>query len=190
MSEPTSLRRARPRICDEAASPPWDGDGLPGLDRPDDRSVTEAGLRWSWYRFDELPPRTLYGILKLRQAIFIVEQNVAYADIDGKDLTCAHLVCTFADEVVAYARAVPEGLFKPGAVSFGRVTVRHDLRRVGLGKALVARVLERIDTTRGALPIEISSQYYLKTFYASFGFIAYGEQYIEDQISHIAMRRA
>ncbi|MGY6283726.1 GNAT family N-acetyltransferase [Methylorubrum extorquens] len=149
----------------------------------------QIGLRWSWYEFDELPPRTLYGILKLRQEIFIVEQDVVYPDIDGKDLRSAHLVCTFSDEVVAYSRLVPEGLFKQGALSFGRVTVRQDLRRVGLGRAVVSKVLERADESRGQLPIEISSQYYLMKFYASFGFVPHGDQYIEDHIPHIAMRR-
>lgn len=149
-----------------------------------------SSLVWAWHEFKDLSPRLLYGILRLRQDIFIVEQGVPYADLDGKDLHCHHLVCSLAGDVVAYLRIVPPGLFKPGSFSFGRVTVRRDLRGVGLGRVLVARGLAQLDSVRGVTPVEISSQYYLMHFYRSFGFAEYGDKYIEDHIPHIAMRKS
>ncbi len=42
-------------------------------------------------RFDELSTAELYEILKLRNAVLIVEQNCAYQDIDGLDETVYHM---------------------------------------------------------------------------------------------------
>jgi ElaA protein len=67
------------------------------------------------------------------------------------------------------------------------VVVKQSMRGTGLGRALVARGLEYLDTMRNGHPIKISSQLYLKDFYASFGFSMQGEPYIEDLIPHIAM---
>ena len=36
--------------------------------------------------FAEIEPRTLYGILRLRAEVFVVEQACAYLDLDGRDL--------------------------------------------------------------------------------------------------------
>lgn len=43
--------------------------------------------------FEKLSTTELYKILKLRNEIFIVEQNCVYQDIDDKDLKCHHLMC-------------------------------------------------------------------------------------------------
>lgn len=36
-------------------------------------------------RFEELTVEELYEILKIRVAVFVVEQNCPYQEIDGKD---------------------------------------------------------------------------------------------------------
>ena len=45
---------------------------------------------WSWHRFDELSVAELYQILRLRAAIFVVEQECAYLDPDGMDAPARH----------------------------------------------------------------------------------------------------
>ena len=54
--------------------------------------------------FDELDPATLYEILRLRVDVFVVEQECAFADLDGRDRepTCRHLWLSREGEVVAY----------------------------------------------------------------------------------------
>ena len=131
----------------------------------------------------------LYSLLKLRESIFIVEQNVPYPDIDGKDLHCKHLMGFLDGELVCYMRIVPLNIFENGYYSLGRVTVKSDLRSHGVGKKLVQLGINHLDEVRGSHPVKISSQLYLKDFYSSFGFIAQGEPYIEDRILHIAMVR-
>lgn len=147
----------------------------------------QMNVQWIWSSFDGFNVNQLYEVLKLRQEIFIVEQQVPYPDIDDKDRLCMHLMGQVDNEIVAYMRLVPLHLFERGYFSLGRVVVKQSMRGTGLGRALVARGLEYLDTMRNGHPIKISSQLYLKDFYASFGFSMQGEPYIEDLIPHIAM---
>lgn len=144
---------------------------------------------WRLSHFESLTTRELYKILALRESIFIVEQDVPYVDIDGKDLQCTHLMGFLDNELVAYLRIVPKGLFKPDSFSMGRVILKKSLRGGDIGRTLVRLGLDYLDSIRNGVPIRISSQLYLKNFYSQFGFVAEGEPYIEDRIPHIAMTR-
>ena len=42
--------------------------------------------------FNELDTDTLYDILQLRSSVFVVAQNCAYQDIDGKDKKALHII--------------------------------------------------------------------------------------------------
>ncbi len=152
-------------------------------------SISPDNLEWTWSSFDNISIEHLYKILDLRQRIFIVEQNVPYIDIDGKDLHCRHLTGFLGSELLAYMRIVPVGLFAADGYSFGRVVTRSDIRGTGIGREMVCRGIEYLDKIRNGTSIKISSQLYLKEFYASFGFISIGEPYIEDKILHISMVR-
>ena len=41
--------------------------------------------------FDQLTNNELYTILKERTAVFVVEQNCPYLEVDGKDLQSYHV---------------------------------------------------------------------------------------------------
>lgn len=144
-------------------------------------------VAWRFSSFENLSLQDLYSILALRESIFIVEQDVPYVDIDGKDHDCTHLMGFLDKELVAYMRIVPFGLFKPDAFSMGRVVLKKSLRGGPIGKMLVGLGVDHLDSIRKGEPIRISSQLYLKNFYSKFGFVAHGEPYIEDRIPHVAM---
>lgn len=146
-------------------------------------------LVWCFRDFESLKIQELYDILALRESIFIVEQDVPYIDIDGKDMRCTHLMGYLDNELVAYLRMVPKGLFKPDSFSIGRVVLKQSLRGGKIAHTLVGLGLEYLDSIRQGAPICISSQLYLKNFYSKFGFVAEGQPYIEDRIPHIAMTR-
>ena len=42
-------------------------------------------------KFNQLSVEEIYGILKLRSEVFVVEQNCVYQDLDGKDELAIHL---------------------------------------------------------------------------------------------------
>lgn len=147
-------------------------------------------VEWRWMRFDELHPPSLYAALQLRQQIFVVEQGVPYSDIDGRDLMASHLFCFFHGHLAGYLRTLPKDLFARGYASFGRVVVHARCRRLGIARQLVERAIKQLSETEPGVPIKISSQLYLRDFYASFQFVAHGHSYIEDRIPHIAMTRS
>lgn len=159
--------------------------------RQAEQSISDMGeaVEWRFSKFDSLTLTELYNILALRESIFIVEQDVPYVDIDGKDLHCTHLMGYLDQELVAYLRIVPFGLFKKDCFSLGRVVLKPSLRGGSIAKTMVGLAIEHLDSIRNEQPIRISSQLYLKNFYSRFGFIAEGEPYIEDRILHIAMIR-
>jgi len=142
---------------------------------------------WFLRSFDDLSNDELYNILKLRNAIFIVDQQCAFADLDGKDQTdCYHLFCTSNGQIVAYARIFgPEQIYQEPCLS--RVCTSLDQRGKGLGKELLKRAIDEMSRLFPGRSIRIGAQLYLKTFYESFGFKVDGNLYIEDGIEHIEM---
>lgn len=136
--------------------------------------------------FEELTTTELYQILKLRSEIFIVEQNCAYQDIDGKDLKCHHLMCLVAGKLAGYTRIVPKGLSYEDA-SIGRVVIGSDFRGLGLGKQLMENSIKACKDVFDESKIRISAQLYLLKFYNSLGFKEIGNPYDEDGIQHIEM---
>jgi ElaA protein len=147
-----------------------------------------ASTTWHTRAFNELSPIELYSLLRLRSAVFVVEQQCLFEDIDGKDATARHLIAIDNGEVVAYSRLYPPGVVYEEA-SIGRVATAMRVRRTGLGRELMTRSIGAIETHWGKVPIRIGAQAYLRTFYESFGFRVAGDGYIEDGIPHFQMLR-
>jgi ElaA protein len=147
-------------------------------------------LQWQLKTFHSLTPEEFYAIMRLRQEVFIVEQNCAYLDADGKDIHCHHLSgFNNEGELVAYSRIVPPGI-SYDEPSIGRVITSLKERRGGYGKELMEKAIEETIRLYGNTAIRIGAQQYLKRFYGSFGFVQQGEPYMEDGIPHIIMLKA
>lgn len=140
-------------------------------------------VKVEWFEFDALSAGQVYDLLRLRQDIFIVEQQATFPDIDGEDWNCLHGI-TFDETggMTGTVRLVPPGVAGHGAneTSFGRVAVSKDMRGTGLGKALVAAAIDRLKTDYPDLPIRIEGQAYLAGLYQSFGFAAEGDVFDDD----------
>jgi ElaA protein len=144
-------------------------------------------LQWNCKRFEELSAAELYEILRLRSEVFVVEQNCVFLDMDNMDQGCWHLMGTNdAGELMAYTRLVPPGHIYPMA-SIGRVVSAPAARRTGAGRELMQESIKRVHELFGKGDIKIGAQYYLKNFYASFGFEQVSDIYLEDGIEHIYM---
>jgi len=143
-------------------------------------------LEWILKRFNELTNMELYQLLKERTAVFVVEQNCPYLEVDGKDISSYHLYAEVDGELVAYLRILPPGVSYPEA-SLGRIFVKEKYRGKGYAVELVQRGIDFIYTELKETTIKIQAQDYLKTFYGSFGFEPISEVYLEDNIPHIDM---
>ena len=140
--------------------------------------------------FHELTALQIYTIMALRQEVFVVEQNCAYLDADGKDLRGWHLM-GFDDngKLVAYARLLPRGISYEKHCSIGRVIVALSHRGKGIGQELMRTALAWTDRLFPNETVKIGGQSYLRNFYESFGFVVSGEEYLEDDIPHFPMVR-
>jgi len=147
-------------------------------------------VEWKWSLFDELSARDLYAILKIRQAVFVVEQDCAYQDIDDIDQHAWHLLgkqqSGATQRLVAYLRLVYPTIKYPEP-SIGRVLTGASARGQGLGKAMTREALAQAAREYPGQPVRISAQSYLFEFYNEFGFEIVSEPYDEDGIPHVEM---
>lgn len=138
-------------------------------------------------KFADLTTQEFYEIVKERIAVFVVEQNCPYQEVDEIDSQAWHTY--FKDEegkISAYTRIFEED----GTIHFGRVLVNSEHRKEGLGRKIVQRTMEVIEANYPQRPIVIGAQVYLQSFYESFGFEAISDVYLEDDIPHIDMKKS
>lgn len=137
-------------------------------------------------KFSELSIEELYGLLQLRSAIFVVEQDCVYQDIDGKDKKALHVLGKKNGKVIAYTRIFKSGDYFEES-SIGRVAVHEAYRKYGYGKDIMKASINSLHEQFSEEKIKISAQIYLNKFYSELGFKAIGEEYLEDGIPHIQM---
>ena len=136
--------------------------------------------------YQDLEIDELYAMMALRAAVFVVEQNCVYQDLDYKDQKALHVMGWINGKLVAYTR-----LFGPGdyfdQASIGRVIVAMDERGHNYGHQIMSASINAITQHYKTDRIDISAQTYLEQFYTAHGFLPSGEEYLEDGIPHIKM---
>jgi ElaA protein len=147
-----------------------------------------TAIDWQWYAFDELTPSLLYSLLKLRQDVFILEQQCFYPDLDDQDQSSQHLLGLVNDQVHAYLRIIPKTLDGEPVYYIGRVLTDETLRGQGAGRAMMTMALDYLDSNYTGCTVQLSAQLYLQAFYESLGFQVISEPYDEDGIMHIDMQ--
>ncbi|MDM8190072.1 GNAT family N-acetyltransferase [Pseudomonas koreensis] len=148
-------------------------------------------IEWICKHHRDLGKEQLYAFLKLRSDVFVVEQKCAYPDLDGQDLDgdTHHLMGWEDDQLMAYLRLLdPES--QGGDVVIGRVVTAPAGRGKGLGHAMMEQALKQAEKHWPQVPIYLSAQAHLQRYYGQYGFVAVGEEYLEDDIPHIGMRRS
>ncbi len=135
--------------------------------------------------FDELTPRELHDLLRLRAQVFVLEQDCVYLDLDGRDPEpgVEHVWVAVDDHVAAVARILPE---PDGAFSVGRIVTDPAHRGRGLAARVVRDSLDRV-RARGGSTVQIGAQAQLTGWYRSLGFEVAGDRYLEDGILHVPM---
>lgn len=145
-------------------------------------------IKYTCKKFEDLSVHELYGMMRLRQEVFTVEQNCPYLDADGKDIHGYHVMGTDNNGTIhCCTRLLPEGISYQGYISIGRVANSQYVRGSGEGKKLMIFSIEMIKSLFPGYPIKIGAQQYLKKFYESLGFKDINIPYLEDGIPHIIM---
>ena len=136
----------------------------------------------------------------IRRTVFIDEQGVSEAEeYDGTDGACVHVVAYDDGVPVSTGRLMinpPVGSIDPGTGEkinhddfiIGRVATLKSHRGKGLGRAVMESLIKSCVMMGGNRQI-LHAQTQARTFYESIGFTAYGEEFIEADIPHVAMER-
>ena len=137
--------------------------------------------------FGELNTTELYEILRTRTEIFVVEQNCAYQDLDGKDQEAVHVFTwNEAGRIEACLRVFWRDKEK-GIAQIGRVvTLNHGN---GLGGLILHRGVEIAANDFKAKKIYLEAQEYVIGYYAKEGFEVTSEPFLEDGIPHVTMEK-
>jgi len=137
---------------------------------------------------DDLPVRTAYDVWRLRQQVFVVEQDCPYPDLDGRDLEAStrHVVllddADGRDAVLGTLRVLDDG----GWARIGRVVVAPTVR----GRGLAAVMMDEAMALCGDREVRLDAQTGLTAFYEGYGFVVTGPEFDEDGIMHVPMARA
>ena len=135
-------------------------------------------------RFDELTTREFHDLLRLRIDVFVVEQSCPYPELDGRDVepgTEHHWTADDDGAPTCSARTLDDD----DAIRIGRVVTAPSARGAGLAAALMTHLVERFDRRT----IVLDAQSHLADWYGRFGFETAGDEFVEDGIPHVPMRR-
>lgn len=133
----------------------------------------------------DLMAADLYGLLRLRAQVFVVEQACVYLDPDGRDLDLRTRHCWIpgAGGPSAALRLLDEG----AVVRITRVVTAPLARSQGLGAVLLRHALT--DEIGAGQPAVMDAQSHLAGWYGRFGFVVDGDEFVEDGIPHTPLRR-
>jgi ElaA protein len=147
--------------------------------------MSTVALKRSWAQ--DLDTATLYQLLKLRVEVFVVEQKCAYPELDGLDLLpeTRHLWLDDEGEVISTLRLSEE--HDDGVKSFriGRLCTAVPARGHGYTTRLLKAALAEV----GSATVRLNAQTYLMDMYTKHGFKPDGEEFDDDGIMHLPMRR-
>ncbi|MFT6220895.1 MAG: ElaA protein [Candidatus Endobugula sp.] len=155
-------------------------------------------ISWKCQTFDELSATSLFELYRLRQQVFVIEQQCIYEDIDATDKTALHVLgwndgadapSTLCATLRAYLR-IMDLQDNAQTVSIGRVVIAMESRRAGIGTQLMRTALGYIDGIAPKATITLSAQHHLSNFYHTLGFVVASAPYDEDGIPHVHMIKA
>ena len=137
-----------------------------------------------WRSGPELTARELHDLLKLRVDVFVVEQECAYPELDGRDLlaTTDHGWILAGDGTIAASvRLLRDG----ERAQIGRVVTAEAHR----GKRLAEQLVQGAHRQAGEQGTFLEAQSYLVGWYERLGWTVDGDEFVEDGIPHTPMAR-
>ncbi|MGW7468707.1 GNAT family N-acetyltransferase [Streptomyces xantholiticus] len=135
----------------------------------------------------------------VRKEVFVAEQQVPedieYDAYDAEDADTIHVLAVGAEGVALGTGRLLHGASALGKTggdltvgSLGRLAVRGAARGLGVGAALVGAI-EDAARERGLAAVDLHAQTHALGFYERLGYAAYGAEFLDAGIAHLAMRR-
>jgi len=121
----------------------------------------------------------------IREIVFIEEQGFK-DEFDNMEALATHIVVYENDMPIATARFF--AINNTEIFKIGRIAVKKEYRGQGIGKKIVEHCEEQIKSL-GGIKVLISAQVRVLEFYESLGYVAVGDEYFEEHVAHIAMKK-
>ena len=127
-------------------------------------------------------PEDEVAIRKIREEVFVVEQKVPVElEWDGLDPDCVHAIALTENNVpIGTGRLTLDG-------QIGRMAVLSSFRGNQVGVKIL-KLLINESQKMGLKVCYLHSQVHALSFYTRFGFKAYGEEFMDADIPHRAMK--
>ncbi|HVY05117.1 MAG TPA: GNAT family N-acetyltransferase [Burkholderiales bacterium] len=118
----------------------------------------------------------------VREEVFVREQAVPVElEWDEFDAVSRHVLASVDGVAVGTGRLLPDG-------HIGRMAVLRDWRGRGVGSAMLLALMEEARAS-GMRRVELNAQTRASGFYARFGFVAQGDEFMDAGIAHRSMWR-
>jgi predicted GNAT family N-acyltransferase len=122
--------------------------------------------------------------LALRREVFVHEQHVPpEEEFDAYDLAATHVVALDDGNVVGCLRI----LFLDEHAKFGRVVVAASARGKGIASRMMRFAMDHA-TARGQTRFYLTAQTDKLALYEKLGFVAFGEEFQDGGMPHLAMK--
>ncbi len=124
-------------------------------------------------------------IINIRKEAFIIGRGVPKeTELDGRDGELTHFCLYDGDTLLAYLRAEQTENY----LHIGRVAVKKDKRKNGLGRKLMEHLFDYAKSKQFNF-IELSAVDTAVGFYEKMGFVSEGNFYLETGVPHIYMKK-
>lgn len=144
------------------------------------KSIQEELMLTSVLSFDN---KNMIDVLDLRYKVFVEEQKVdASIEMDGYDEKATHVAVYDGTQIAGCGRVICE----KGFAKLGRIAVRKDMRKQGIGSTVVDELIN-IARQRRAREILVYSQLGAVPFYEKKGFRKIGDPFEESGLMHVKM---
>lgn len=122
--------------------------------------------------------------LDLRHQVFVLEQGVPVEEeVDEYDPEATHYVAVYEGELVGTLRLV----FMKEHVKIGRVAVSFEHRGKGIARKMMVAAMDFCQKG-GADRFYLTAQIDKITLYEKLGFVAFGPEFMDAGIPHLAMK--
>lgn len=123
--------------------------------------------------------------MAIRQEVFVAEQGF-HDEFDDIDSIAHHLLLYVDGQTAGCCRLFPSK--REHTYVMGRLAVRKQFRGKSYGK-LILQEAEKWLRRQNVHILELSAQVRVQPFYESLGYIALGEEYLDEHCPHIHMEK-
>lgn len=139
------------------------------------------------FRLEKIKDRRGFALCAyMRTMVYVIEQNCPpLMDFDALDNEAEHYLGWAGEEPVCCCRTLmPE----QDVLKIGRIVTLKAYRGKGYATQMLREVIEKARINPAIKSVKMSAQLHAIGLYEKLGFETYGEEYIEDKLTHRMMK--